>query len=635
MTTLVRRSAEATPLLQFVPLDSIDVLEAPSSLWGQAEAGRILTTLVPGLAAMSVETAAGKLDELSRPVDLTLPPSTEVTALIAAARPDPNLVLSTAGFLPVASVTAVMEPPPAPPPPPPPAPPAPGGGRVIGRVRNRVRDVGDAVVQLAGRIPIVARRRGGVAAGGGGVAAGVGAGVAVLARNSLTADQSSLALSVLEENPTLVSVSGDRATVDVAAFERASRTGRDATTIDTADFDAVVAGTLVTPRPVAADFAIPAADRTVLGDELSAVVAGLSDRFVRPADAAARPGRPLVGGVDALKATVLTALDPTVTLTRAVNHRIAGLAAGLEQHFDEIMAAPDLSEPTYGALAKISHDWLLPGIDQLPTDTTTLVANNRQFIDAFLVGMNHELARELLWREYPTDQRGTYARQFWTRRRTANRADQFDLRHELHAAPTLDLAGLSGTGGDPLVLVVKGDLVRRYPGMIVSVATTTPAAGGARHLNPATVMDPDFVGLLEPDVMLVGFEGLTEPMVRAVEDDPDKAYWVFFAEHFAEPRFGFDELVEDNVELGPDDHRDWTGANRSWNDAAWQFATLDARGFLTAASFDAALPKGRDVANPVMHAWGTDAAGQAWISLQFPFRRGIAAKTLLPPKVAP
>ena len=30
-----------------------------------------------------------------------------------------------------------------------------------------------------------------------------------------------------------------------------------------------------------------------------------------------------------------------------------------------------------------------------------------------MTGLNHEFGRELLWREYPTDQRGSYFRQFW------------------------------------------------------------------------------------------------------------------------------------------------------------------------------------------------------------------------------
>ncbi len=40
----------------------------------------------------------------------------------------------------------------------------------------------------------------------------------------------------------------------------------------------------------------------------------------------------------------------------------------------------------------------------------TLLRTNNRFIEAYLVGLNHEMGRELLWREYPTDQRGTYFR---------------------------------------------------------------------------------------------------------------------------------------------------------------------------------------------------------------------------------
>ena len=32
-----------------------------------------------------------------------------------------------------------------------------------------------------------------------------------------------------------------------------------------------------------------------------------------------------------------------------------------------------------------------------------------------MVGLNHEMMRELLWREYPTDQRGTAFHRFWGR----------------------------------------------------------------------------------------------------------------------------------------------------------------------------------------------------------------------------
>ena len=38
---------------------------------------------------------------------------------------------------------------------------------------------------------------------------------------------------------------------------------------------------------------------------------------------------------------------------------------------------------------------------------------NQEFIESYLVGLNHEFARELLWNEYPTDMQGSYFRQFW------------------------------------------------------------------------------------------------------------------------------------------------------------------------------------------------------------------------------
>ena len=38
---------------------------------------------------------------------------------------------------------------------------------------------------------------------------------------------------------------------------------------------------------------------------------------------------------------------------------------------------------------------------------------NQKFIESYMLGLNHEFSRELLWREYPTDQRGSYFRQFW------------------------------------------------------------------------------------------------------------------------------------------------------------------------------------------------------------------------------
>ena len=67
----------------------------------------------------------------------------------------------------------------------------------------------------------------------------------------------------------------------------------------------------------------------------------------------------------------------------------------------------------YKPLLDISAELFLPNIDQIPPNSITLLETNQRFIEAYMVGLNHEFARELLWREYPTDQRGSYFRQFW------------------------------------------------------------------------------------------------------------------------------------------------------------------------------------------------------------------------------
>jgi len=401
---------------------------------------------------------------------------------------------------------------------------------------------------------------------------------------------------------------------------------RAASTIGRAVFDQLVSGTFVAPAAPKLEFHVPAAEIAPLRQQIADVATSLIDSTIAVTDAAELPVTVLADGFDGLRATIVDALDPAKTILTMVNSQISSLTAQQAAAFDDIMAAPDLSEPTYRALADISHDWMLPGLDSLPADTTTLVESNRGFVDAFLVGMNHELARELLWREYPTDQRGTYSRQFWSHRDTGDPNDQYDLTHRLHEAPTLDIRALSERPGEvaaPLVLVVKGDLVRRYPGMIVTAANTK-LTGTIRALDPATELQPDFTARLEPDVLLVGFNTLSADVVWSAAGNEDTAWWFFFAEHFTEPRFGLDEPTTVVSPATPAD----------WNDASWADAALDGDGRLTATSFSGgAIPKSvpGGPAGPTFD-WHDSSSSVAWILLQYPFRRGLRGTDLLPPK---
>ena len=77
-----------------------------------------------------------------------------------------------------------------------------------------------------------------------------------------------------------------------------------------------------------------------------------------------------------------------------------------------------------------------------------------------MVGLNHEFARELLWREYPTDQRPSSFRQFWDvsqlrERRELEPKDLEEKPARHRADPRMDAASHSATtttaqpGGNP------------------------------------------------------------------------------------------------------------------------------------------------------------------------------------------
>lgn len=74
---------------------------------------------------------------------------------------------------------------------------------------------------------------------------------------------------------------------------------------------------------------------------------------------------------------------------------------------------PEFHRPMYRFLRNLSPEYILPGLDKIPQNTIGLLENNGAFIEAFMLGLNHEFASELRWREFPTDMRGTYFRSFW------------------------------------------------------------------------------------------------------------------------------------------------------------------------------------------------------------------------------
>jgi hypothetical protein len=298
-------------------------------------------------------------------------------------------------------------------------------------------------------------------------------------------------------------------------------------------------------------------------------------------------------GTTVLERTKIRVEAPTGTWTRP--DPLAPVATGLQ-----------FPDPMYDGLSEVAPELLLPGLQNVQADSVALLETSPLVIEAYMVGLNHEMGRELLWREFPTDLTGTPFRQFWdTRGQIGNPETLADIPPLATWGPTglgTHLRG-SSTGGQ-LVLLVRGELLRRYP------ATTIYAvrANADGTLAASTRLAPMFRGFVAPDVVFLGF-ALTEE--AALGSSPAGPGWYFaFEEHPGEPRFGFDEEAE-------------TERPVSQNDLAWPHIPLTSSGHVD-------LSRPLAGAGPeLLASWARDAAGMAALTLQQPFRVAIHASRLL------
>jgi hypothetical protein len=407
----------------------------------------------------------------------------------------------------------------------------------------------------------------------------------------------------------------------------------------------------------------------------------------------------------------------------------------------------------YEPLLDISHDLLLPGVEKIPQNTISLLKPNRRFLESYMCGSNHEFAGELLWRGYPTDQRGSYFRQFWDvseyvprqqelerlliewlaeqdqrtdteitsvedlplveRRRIlrrhldrvldellnkwlaeANVARVDDLQDErkrrvikrlqdeqveaVSEIPEEDVNDLvtklimeeqlkerlkdithlmswrsnplgsnRDQPGERLVLVVRGDLLKRYPNAMIyaidavpcDCADGDPVPGLREYLkcykqdaNLNTIVDenavsktlndvhrifPVFQATLPPDLTFFGFP-FSEEDARGFGGGRGK-YFVI-EEQVLEPRFGLDVTTDELL---------------SWDDLSWTlFGLQEAFGSYLDESTIEKQPKDNsgkewnDDDTPEKPA--SSSATRAWITLQKPVRIAMHAKQMLP-----
>jgi hypothetical protein len=335
---------------------------------------------------------------------------------------------------------------------------------------------------------------------------------------------------------------------------------------------------------------------------------------------------------------------------------------------EPVMAAPNFPQPMYVPLRDYSQDWLLPNVGAVPPDTLALLHADHAFIEAYMAELNQEMGRLLLWNHYPTDQRGTYFRQFWdvssyVRVPGDPPAGSAALQEKLYDIPPIAATPATagwpigtplgkndnrGISGDSLVLLLRGELLRRYPDAVIYA---NPAiAGDPKKNEPALVLDPKgpelyplYRGTLAPDLTFLGF-ALTAAQARG--DSTHPLGWFFvFQQRPGQARFGLEPSP-------PDVNGNWQPVTQ-WAQLAWMnFANSAGTtpAFLSPGTTPCDLkadgtpdpahpvtpvlerdPGGNDInPNDSKNSWGKDSAQTAYITMRLPARVAVHAGLLLP-----
>lgn len=349
---------------------------------------------------------------------------------------------------------------------------------------------------------------------------------------------------------------------------------------------------------ITASYATPAgAGRdTVEAANFRTAAIALSERL------AIRPAEPIRPQLDLANAAgkVVAAMAPEVSVLRLLNGQIVFPAypdwLREPEHLVPAIAYPGFDDAMYAKLRDISTELLLPNIGLIPPETITLLKTNPAFIESYMVGLNHEFGRELLWREYPTDTRGSYFQQFWSvdgivppapAPGTAGpTADQLKAMYRdiapIDGWPSASVLGKHRPPQRPnhgdLVLTLRGEIVKRHK-MLIYAQKAHMARNKQGQLDPhmkpviktiatqaemdAEIKFPIFKADVEPDIRFFGFDLLVAEAMgdENADAESDDWGWYFILQELpGEARFGMDTAYD------PDDDPQ---TPITWNDLSW------------------------------------------------------------------
>ena len=213
-------------------------------------------------------------------------------------------------------------------------------------------------------------------------------------------------------------------------------------------------------------------------------------------------------------------------------------------------AAPEFPDPMYQPLADRSLDYILPGLEGIPDNRVALLYTNQRFIEAYMVGLNHEMSREYQWREFPAPLNSTSFRQFWDVRDSQAAMADPEAYKDISAIaswPAFSNLGSNKPAARPFetfVILVRSDLLHKYPNAEVFMqkgewdgATPPVLRPVASPVEGVSLRRPIFSAQLSGGYRFMGFD---LPIIEAVGAFGQPGWFFVLKERAGEIHFGLD-----------------------------------------------------------------------------------------------
>jgi hypothetical protein len=306
------------------------------------------------------------------------------------------------------------------------------------------------------------------------------------------------------------------------------------------------------------------------------------------------------------------------------------------------LAYPVFDDAMYEKVKELGTDYLVPNLKLMPNNCITLLNTNRAFVEAFLAGLNVEMGRELRWREFPTDERGSYFRQFWDVRGLMN--DPALDAQEFKDIKPMD-QWVSGelrdhlpegnySGGEPLVLAIRGGLIQAFPNAMIYAVKAVAGVGGVEIDFNGTpkglilgdeIISPIFGGKIEPDITLKGFN-LKYDIACGTGDSKNLGYFFIIKEVAGELRFGLDDFPPPPTP---------PQTVEKWSDLSWlNINNLNENSYFLKVFVNNEpnkpnVPNVMNLNSELKNDWGANSAKMAQIFSQKPVMIAIHAREML------